>query len=270
MKSSLLTGAAMLALVMAGCANPEAETAKRAEALLESAQTALDAQNYPATLQLVDSLDRSCKEAVDVRRRAMPLRAKAIEGLTLDSLADINTRLAACMQTIDSLGRSMTVIDDGAGGYSLPSAWPSKNDIMATGIEPRVDRQGFFRLVVKNSDKQLGLNAVSFGEGAGAVSTAALPGDRVARVEGSELMSLSREEFMPVVDWLMSNPAGGTVTLTGTTGTRQLTLTPAMALGLRHAWEFGEAYQQMLTLDHHRAILEKRLKIARDQQATLL
>lgn len=262
-----LASLAMLTLAACGGSSENAADAQ-ARALLEQAQAAVAAQDYDKAKELLDSLDSGCKEAVAVRREAMPLRAQMMEGLSMKLIPQTDEAIAQAMMRIDQLGQRMSDAGDKADPYVVPKAWPKRGDIKAEGIEPRVDRKGFFRLIVKSPGKALDMNSVEFsGDGSSAASKA-LPSDRVAKVEGMELMSLSQEEFEPIAQWLEAHQGvAPKVEFIGSKGRRTIKFTADQAAMLLDAWQYSRACQELVDAQMERERLERQLKIARDQSA---
>ncbi|MDE5656217.1 MAG: hypothetical protein K2I19_03985 [Muribaculaceae bacterium] len=264
-----LLAASLLALASCGGNADKADEAGRE--LFEQASKALDDNNYEQARLLLDSLDSSCKESVALRREAMPLRAKAIEGLSMQLIPQADEAIANAMMQIDRLGKEMADAGDKSDPYVVPKAWPKRGDIKAEGVEPRVDRKGFFRLIVKSPGKVIDLNSVELsGADNSSVSTTPLPSDRVAKVEGMELMSLSQEEFAPVAEWLATHQGAQlSLSLVGAKGRKDIKITADQASMLLAAWQYSRACQELVEIQVERERLERQLKIARDQLARI-
>lgn len=237
--------------------------------MLERIEKAVEAGEYSRALELADSLDSVYKAAVDIRRKAMPLRAKAHEGVALQRIPQVDEAIADAMLVIEQYGPAMVRVGEGADYYMVPADWPGRGNVKATGIEPRIDSNANFRIVLKNSGKPIELNTLRLESAVGGVSTAAVDGSRVARLNDSEMVSLTQEELAPVTDWLQShtNDSGLKARLAGSGGAVDVQLTPAMAASLVHARDFALAQQQIMRLSAERTKLERQLQIARDQQA---
>ena len=264
-----LLAASLLALASCGGNADKADEA--GQALFEQASKALDDNNYEQARMLLDSLDSNCKDSVALRRQAMPLRAQAMEGLSMQLIPQADEAIANAMMQIDRLGKEMVDAGDKSDPYVVPKAWPKRGDIKAEGVEPRVDRKGFFRLIVKSPGKIIGLNSVEFsGSGSSSVATRPLPSDRVAKVEGMELMSLSQEEFAPWAEWLVAHVgAPMSMSLVGAKGRKDINVTADQASMLLAAWQYSQACQKLVEAQMERERLERQLKIARDQLARM-
>lgn len=245
------------------------ETQDKATELLTRTQQALDRQNYDLALGYLDSLDSQCRDAVDIRRSAMPLRAKAIEGKCIKAIPETDENIARTMMAIDKLGSIMAPPADPADPYRVPQAWPGRGDILAEGIEPRVDLNGFFRIAVKSTGKALDISHLVFSSGSDSVEIP-LPASRVSKIEGCELISLSQEEFAPVAQWLADHSGSvPEVEIAGTKGSRKLKFDAKRVELLNQAWQYSQACQLLQELRKERERLERQMKIARDQQANL-
>ncbi len=266
-----MAGAAML-MSLAACGGSTGSGAdEKARNLLRQAEEAVSGMDYELAASILDSLDHGCKEAVEIRREAMPLRARMMEGMSLKKIPEADEAIADAMMRIDQIGQRMTDSGDGTDPYVVPSKWPARGDIKAEGLEPRVDRKGFFRLIVKSSGKVLDLNSVEFSAADGSSSASRpLPSDRVAKVEGMELMSLAQEEFEPLAQWLELHKDGNLkAELVGAKGRRQLKFDGSQAAMLLDAWNYSRACQQLVEAQMERERLERQLKIARDQIARI-
>lgn len=263
--------AASLFALASSCAGKTETAGDPAQSLFDQAGKAIESNDFEQACLLLDSLDSSCKEAVDIRRQAMPLRARAIEGLSLQQIPVTDENIARVMMEIDSLGKSLSDAGDKSDPYVVPKGWPRRGDIKAEGVEPRVDRKGFFRLIVKSPGKVIDLNSVEIKGGDGSsAATASLPSDRVAKVEGMELMSISQEEFAPVGTWLEAHRGtAATLVIVGSRGRKEQKFSSAQTAMLLDAWLYSKACQRLVEEQLERERLERQLKIARDQMARI-
>ncbi len=102
------------------------------------------------------------------------------------------------------------------------------------------------------------------------MSTCVLPSDRVAKVEGMELMSLSQEEFAPLAEWLATHQGAQlSLSLVGAKGSKDIKITADQASMLLAAWQYSRACQELVEAQIERERLERQLKIARDQLARI-
>lgn len=251
------------ATLLCACKQEAKDPYPQATQLFAQANKAYNEGNFDLTLQLLDSLDHSQKAAVDLRRQGMPLRAKAIEGAAASRLPEIQQQISAAEQTIQALSPMMTALP--GTEFDVPKAWPGRGDILAQGIEPRVQRpEGFFRLAVKC--KPIGLSRVEFQSGADVVSSKPLPADRVATTEGTELASLGPEEYAPLGQWLSEHAQQPvTVVLVGRRGKWQQKLSAAQVAAIDQSYTLSTAVVQMFELQKEYDRLQRTLEIARKQ-----
>ena len=259
------------ALLLVSCAGT-GDSGADAAALYGRIAKAVEAGDYALALQLADSLDSAYTADVELRRKAMPLRAKANEGVALQRIPLVEGAIADAMTVLDQYGPEMVKVGEGAEYYMVPAGWPGLRDVRHTGIEPRVDSNANFRIVLKSTGKSIGLNAMRLSVGGTSVSSVPADASRVAVLNDSEMLSLTQEESAALVEWLRSHGSEPQLKaeLVGTAGATTVQLTPAMAARLVQAWDFAMAQQQIVRLTAERSKLEKQLQIARDQQARLL
>lgn len=258
-------------MLLCACGGDKTNAYAAAEALYERIEKAVEAGEYSQAISLTDSLDSAYTSAVDIRRKAMPLRAKALEGVALQRIPQIDAELAGAMSTIEQYGPAMTKVGEGTDYYMVPATWPDIHDVKTSGLEPRVDSNALFRIVLKNNGKPIALNALSIVSGGNTISTPGVDASRVATLGDSEMLSLNQEESAPLIEWLRRQTAAPALkaTLSGVTGSKDVSMTNAMAVSMIHAWDFAMAQQKIFELTNERARLERQLQIARDQQARL-
>lgn len=259
----------VIAIIACACTSNKTSNSDGAQELYDQIEKAVDQGEFESAIALIDSLNNAFPDNIDLRRKAMPLRAKAYEGIALHNIPDIERQLADAMLNIDNFGPLMDRIGEGPDYYMVPKGWPRATT--SNGIEPRVDSNGNFRLVLKHNGKLIGLNSVSFESGQQSCSTPPVDPSRVATLSHNEMLSLTQEECASAIDWLREHKSAQSVlmTLNGSNGSDQAKLDGPLIESLLKAWDFAMAQQHMAQLINERNRMERQLQLSRDQQAQL-
>lgn len=83
--------AAAASLLLASCGDKDR---KGAEELMARSEAEVSGGNYSGALVLLDTLNQRYPAQTEVRRQALRIRAKAMEGLVSDSISDVSRALA--------------------------------------------------------------------------------------------------------------------------------------------------------------------------------
>jgi len=83
--------AAAASLLLASCSDKDR---KGAEELMARSEAEVSGGNYSGALVLLDTLNQRYPAQTEVRRQALRIRAKAMEGLVSDSISDVSRALA--------------------------------------------------------------------------------------------------------------------------------------------------------------------------------
>ena len=253
--------AATLACIACGCGNSARTDA--ASSLLDQAATAAASRQYPRTLELLDSLDRSYRDCLDIRRRGTRLRMEALRDLTLDSIAANDARLNALNAEVDALRPDFTrVAIEGTDGYEVYTPAAKTWDINRTGLQPRVDPEGYFFIAVNLTGRAIGLDRLCLGD------SCTLPARSLA-VEGSEIMNVGQEAAAPVIGALLQAQAPAKLTLAGARGKATVTLDAAALGAFATTWRYAQASQQLRRTLIGRERLERQLSRLREQLVNL-
>jgi len=256
-----ITIAAAAALLTA-CSGDSARTAA-ADSLLDEARAAAEAKQYPRTLELLDSLDHGYRDCLDIRRRGTRLRITALRDLTMDSIAANDVRLTALQAEVDSARGDFARVDvDGTDGYEVYAPAAKGWSIDRTGVQPRVDADGYFFIAVNLTGRTIGLDRLCAGD------SCSLPSQSVA-VEGSEIMNVGQEQAAPLMGALLTAHAPLKVTLAGQRGSATITLDDAALRAFAATWRYAAARQQLRLTLIGRERLERQLSRLREQLVNL-
>lgn len=265
--ASILAATAMIA----GCTTEAERRHASAEQLhADAVQLNADA-DFAGALVLLDSLDTAYREQTEVRRAALATRAAAIEGVTIERIGPADRELAAATIAADSLGNLFTTTDGTRGleGYTVAKTLAKTDVTASTGIQPRLDSDGYLTLACVVKGRKIGLHGASLTTASGTASVEPIGSDRRIDSEGSELAVLRQEELTPLLEALdaagMDAPAK--LFLDGNRGSAEVKLTPTLRRALLDTWHYALARQRLRSARIERERLERTLQTARDHRA---
>ncbi len=268
MRKSLfgILAAVVAGIGMTGCTMGER---KDAEALYARSQAEIENGNYAAAIEVLDTLNARYPGQVAVRRNALGLRARAMEGLAMDSIGLADAELAAATIAEDSLRalfRHVPPPAPGMEGYWLPTG-TSERAMASTGIQARVNDDGYLYMVAALNGRRIGLRAIELKAGSQTVRSGAISAARLVTVGSTETASFNQEEVAEFGPWLAEHPSANKIVFVGTSTTTQATLTPAMRAEIELCHNFAMAVQAKRMATIRREKYERMLRAARDQMA---
>lgn len=251
---------AALALIAASCGSDSRTDS--ADRLLDSAREACAKKEYPAALAFIDSLDRGYRDCLDSRRRGTRLRMEVLRDMTLDSIGANDARLSQLQQSVEQMQSDFRHIDvPGTAGYLVYAPARDSWNLARTGIQPRVDPDGYFFIAVNLAGRAIGLSAISL-DGTEARGNA-------AAVEGSEIMNVGQEAATPLVEILIDRQAPVRLSLDGTRGKAAVTLDAKALESFKATWRYSSDRRELRRNLIRRERLERQLSKLRDQLANL-
>lgn len=257
---TLIAASALAIVAAASCSDNKSRT-EQATRLLESARTLVADRNYDSALSVLDTLDISYRDCLDQRRQGTSLRLTALAAVCRDSLASAEQQTMAINAELDQLRPQFRKIDvPGTDGYFVYSKTYTGSETNTTGIQCRVDDQGYLFVVASVAGKAIGLNSLSYN----GVSTQ--HGNSV-KVEGSEIMSLTQEQTAEFVDALKQASAPATVTLDGSRGKASVKLNAAQLQSVAVTARYASALQRSRSLAISLEKLERQIAKLNDNLA---
>ncbi len=242
-----------------------------ARQLLAQADSALTAENYHQTLELLDTLNVRHRDQTAIRREGLLLRARAIEGLARDSISIASEELVAASENLEALRPRFTHIPgpEGVTGFFVPNG--TDTHIMgSTSLQARVDEDGLFYVVVNISGRCPGIQCITMSDGSDSYSSSAVTEARIIDVAGSQSASFSPEDVAGMGEWLSNHPSTSRIKITVRRGADAvINLTPALRNEIVECYRFSEALQAQRRASIHREKYERMLSTARDQIANL-
>lgn len=242
---------------------------KEAGELYALSEEAIAAGHYEQALTLLDTLNARYPAQVEVRRNALGLRARAMEGLAIDSITEADARLAAATLAVDSLGqqfRHVAAPAPGMDGFWLPKG-VNERAMATTGIQARVSDDGYLYLVASLNGKRIGLKAIELRAGDASYTSEAISQARLVTVGNSESASFNQEELEGLGAWLKEHPGANKIVFIGSRRNHQAPLNAATRSELALCSEYAQALQAKRLASVLREKYERRLRTARDQMA---
>lgn len=168
---------------------------QKASELLNEAETCISSKDYAQAITLLDSLQRTYLTEVDIRRNAMHLRPKAIEGQTLLETAQNDSLIAVLEAEHNSLKDNFSLVNNPElleGYYVITEL--NRPIFDRTTIQPRLSAQGEFYIVSSLNGNPIKHTAISLSNGNENVTTthAGYDGERNYRSGKTEMIT-----FMP-------------------------------------------------------------------------
>lgn len=261
-----LIAAAFLCVIVAACGGKRDDAAE----LLNQCETAIGASQYSQALELLDTLNARYPEQVEIRQQGLLLRARAMEGIAIDSIQAADVELAQATIAVDSLSSLFKHVDaptQGMDGYYVPRD-ATAGLMTATGLRGRVNEDGYMQLDVNVQGRKIGLKGVHFKTGddvwtSGTVSSAGL-----VSVGGNESITLRQELIPDMASWLRSHN-DVKIVYRGSQGEVSLNMTASTRSELLACSDYAHALQAKRRADIHREKYERMLQTARDQIANL-
>ena len=253
----------VLAAVIAALSACSSDNSRRnaAAALVDEARSLSEAHMYDSALVVLDTLNVRYRDCLDERREGTLVRLSALASLSRDSLAAAEIQLRAVTSVIDSLSPIFTKVDvAGTEGYYVEKSIYSGDEMGTSGIQVRVDDQGYCFVVANVEGRSIGLNSISFGE----ISTPPL---QSVKVENSEIMSVTQEPATKLLDALAAGNDKTTVNLVGTKGKISVAVSAKQRRAIADTWEYARALQRQRLLNIRLEKLERQIARLSDQLA---
>lgn len=260
-----LTGASM----MSSCGDGRKA---EAEALKSSADSAMAANNYELAITLLDSLDSVYRDQTEVRRSAMGLRARAIEGETNIRIRTCDSLLTALQTQIEELQPLFTAVPPayaGGSGFMIYSKLMPSTISKQSGVEPRISADDNMMTLMVNNQTGGDFNRIAIKSGSESVSTEPISSSRIVKEGNSRLVTLLQEEADTLAIWLDGHPSEKyTLVFDGGKKPASVVLKPVTAQALVKTYQYAKAMNDKRSALIMREKLERQLALSRSQQTT--
>lgn len=239
--ASKCTLVAALLLGAASCSSKK-ESDEEARALLQQAQEAAESGDYLTAQALIDSIDSTWPKAIDVRKEAMTLRPRVIEGKTMQEIADLHAQQSYLSQYIDSLSAEFKQVNAGedvlepyAVHKDVPTSWRDRNTAVA-----RVTASGDFIVISSLDGNSTHHTALRLSDAGGmSVTSGSIPFDSTDRLS-RESVRFPSEKADTLGEFLLAADGRGPLTLDFVGGTRKA---PSAKLSAKEVHAMANTYR---------------------------
>lgn len=252
--------AGLILTVLGACSGDKARH-EAAMALVEKAQQLSDGHRYDSALVVLDTLNIKYRDCIDERKKGTMVRLEALSALTRDSIAVAELQLRAISEEVDRLAPEFKKVEiEGTDGYFVDKNTYTGNEMTRNGIQVRIDDQGYCFIIANVAGKRIGLNSISYNN----IST---PPVNSIEVEGSEIMSVTQEPAVELLNALSDADGKAAVNLVGSKGTVKVELSAKEVQSIGMTWRYALAVQQSRALNIRLEKLERQLARLSDQIA---
>lgn len=259
----------ILAAALTACGSSSSQSG--ANALYNSADSAMAAGNYELAEQMLDTLKVKYPGEIDAQRKGMHLRSLVMERKTIAEIEQTDSLNVLYGYRADSLKNYFKFVDNPqlVEGYYVVKELADDNLFARTGLEGRVSPSGEFYMISSLNGPAKRHTSVSVTvDGVTATSaTVAYDGERNYRSGSTEMITFTGAEC-DSVGRVLADHQGAPVKISyngqsayGVT----LPLNDARSVAL--AWALAYNMRQARTMTLQREMLERKLMLARDQAA---
>ena len=246
---------------------------QNAEKLLEEAENSINSGNYGVALNLLDSIDGVYPSQVEIRRKAMHIRPKAIEGATLKELEKNDSIIATLLVKYNAISSNFETINDKrlVEPYIIAKK-ANKSLFETTGIQARITTNGEFYVISSLVGIAIKHTSISFICEGNEVSTsiAEYDGDRNYRSGSTEMITFLNNECDTLGVFARAN-LGKTITLrfNGVKNKNvKMSKEDIQSFALTH--EYASVISDLKSAFRRKEFLDQQLLLARDQIARTL
>lgn len=255
---------------IASCADRDK---KNAENLLIESEAAIISNNYSLAIVLLDSIETTYLAQVDVRRKAMHIRPKAIEGATMQNIEKNDSIIAILQAVYNSMSSNFETINDKrlVEPYIVAKK-ANKSLFETTGIQARITTEGEFYVISSLVGNPIKHTSVSLLCGGNEVTTAtaAYDGDRNYRSGNTEMITFISPECDTLGIFARAN-ADKSITLRfngNKSKSMKMSRDDINSFAITH--EYASIISDLKSAFRRKEFLEQQLLLARDQIARTL
>lgn len=254
--TSTFTIALSLALSVASCSsNGSRESLTPATDLSHDIDKAIAAGRFDEAMSLIDSLNSTYADSLDLRRATIAQRARATEGLLIAAIQHADSALADARMRVDSLSRLFVAVkvSDRISPYYIYNRIKGAG----TSVQPRVgDDDMPWMIIIDGVQGHHSLPMALYDS----------RGNRIASGSVSMPPVITPEEADTIAAVLTRSNSQSPYKLT--VGDRSLQLSPNMAEAIVASRDYAVARRELTDALISREGLERRLITARTQSAT--
>ncbi len=271
----IISAAAILIAVGTSCSKQSADKAPTPEEAIAQINSAIDSGDYDGAIALIDSFNVNFKDATDLRKQTIGLKAKAIEGQTIREIERSDSLLTVNQLKIDSLTAMFVKVQNAVAPYYVVKEISKGTLVGRTAIEPRLgDSDTPWTLALNIAGQKADVNAVSFTDKSGnAIATiACTSADRAVKGADGTSTFFSPEEAESLARAMLQNPCEMNASATDTSAkvVAKFTVSQSTARAIASTYQLAQLKEERQTELINREKLERKLQIARDQMANNL
>lgn len=245
-----------IAVGVISCGGTSGKSGAEAENLLKQAKEQYESGNYDMAVALLDSLEASCKDAVDIRREAMKLRPRMMVDKLTSDLAATDIRLDSLQQAGMQLRAGMThvIVDD--FDYYVASEVSSVSPRDAAGLYAKVSPDFTF-YAVSSCDKPIKSTAVTATADGLSVTSPRVDydGERNDRTGRCETITFTESECDSIAQFVTSH-SDSDITLTFNGSGEHTIIMPE-----KQKQAFAKTYQWVCAIRQHKKLMLEREKL---------
>lgn len=259
----------ILAAALTACGSSSSQSG--ANALYNSADSAMAAGNYELAEQMLDTLKVKYPGEIDAQRKGMHLRSLVMERKTIAEIEQTDSLNVLYGYRADSLKNYFKFVDNPqlVEGYYVVKELADDNLFARTGLEGRVSPSGEFYMISSLNGPAKRHTSVSVTvDGVTATSaTVAYDGERNYRSGSTEMITFTGAEC-DSVGRVLADHQGAPVKISyNGQSAYGVTLPRNDARSVALAWALAYNMRQARTMTLQREMLERKLMLARDQAA---
>lgn len=245
-----------IAVSVVSCGGTSSKSGAEAENLLRQAKEQYESGNYDMAVALLDSLEASCKDAVDIRREAMKLRPRMmVDKLTAD-VAATDIRLDSLQQAGMQLRGGMThvIVDD--FDYYVASEVSNVSPRDAAGLYAKVSPDFTF-YAISSCDKPIKSTAITATADGLSITSPRVDydGERNDRTGRCETITFTESECDSIAQFVTSH-ADSDITLTFS-GNGEYSMT----MPEKQKQAFAKTYRWVNAIRQHKKLMLEREKL---------
>ncbi len=257
-----------LLILMAACGG-KSDT-DRAGDLYSQAEVLYSNGKYEEALTLLDSMDRSCPTAIDIRRKGMSLRPRLMEQAANRQLEIIDSISAIESYRLDSLSKQTQLVQNTVGNYYVSKAEGHVDVGTVSGLHGRMSPDGRI-YIVATSPNPVNPASITVTSGQESASTPAVSydGERNDRSSGKDVITFIEGECQDVAKFIYEHQGQPlTVTYNGSNGKQvSMTLPDNQKEGIATLYATSVVVRERKKQELEKQRLEKTLQTARSQIA---
>ncbi len=246
---------------------------QNAEQLLAEAEHAIEHAEYSDAIALLDTIESTYPKQIDVRRKAMHIRPKAIEGATLKEIEKNDSAIVVLQSEYNQLSASFkTVSDPKLIEPYIVAKKAEKSLFETTGIQARITTDGDFYVITSLVGVPIKHTSVSLIYNGGEVTTsvAEYDGDRNYRSGNTEMITFIKQECDTLGKFALDNEGRGLTLRFNGNKKHNVKLSKVDTDVFALTYKYSTIISDLKSAMRRKEFLEQQLLLARDQIARTL